>query len=85
MAKFAFRAKNWTQALSFASEILREDPFREDVHEVIMRSDRGQKKPAAAKEQYNKLQKLLKEELGVEPAPEQKNCADFTVNSTRGF
>jgi DNA-binding SARP family transcriptional activator len=72
MAKFAFRAKNWTQALSFASEILREDPFREDVHALIMRVYAAQNKRTAAKEQYNKLQKLLKEELGVEPAPETR-------------
>jgi ATP/maltotriose-dependent transcriptional regulator MalT/DNA-binding SARP family transcriptional activator len=72
MAKFAFREKSWTKALSFAAEILREDPFREDVHTLIMRVYAAQNKRTAAKEQYNKLQKLLKEELGVEPAPETR-------------
>jgi ATP/maltotriose-dependent transcriptional regulator MalT/DNA-binding SARP family transcriptional activator len=72
MAKFAFREKSWTKALGFASEILREDPFREDIHALIMRVYAAQNKRTAAKEQYNKLQKLLKEELGVEPAPETR-------------
>jgi DNA-binding SARP family transcriptional activator len=58
--------------LGFASEILREDPFREDIHALIMRVYAAQNKRTAAKEQYNKLQKLLKEELGVEPAPETR-------------
>ena len=72
MAKFAFREKSWTKALGFASDILREDPFREDIHSLIMRIYAAQNKRAAAKEQYYKLQKLLKEELGVEPAPETR-------------
>jgi serine protease AprX len=72
MAKFAFREKSWTKALGFASEILREDPFREDIHALIMRVYAAQNKRSAAKEQYHKLQKLLKEELGVEPAPETR-------------
>ncbi len=72
MAKFAFREKSWTKALSFASEILRQDPYREDVHTLIMRIYTAQNKRSAAKEQYNKLQKLLKEELGVQPAPETR-------------
>jgi ATP/maltotriose-dependent transcriptional regulator MalT/DNA-binding SARP family transcriptional activator len=72
MAKFAFREKSWTKALGFASEILREDPFREDIHALVMRVYAAQNKRSAAKEQYNKLQKLLKEELGVEPAPETR-------------
>ena len=72
MTKFAFKEKNWVQALHFASEILRDDPFREDIHVVIMRVYAAQGKRSAVKEQYDKLCKLLKSELGVEPASETK-------------
>ncbi len=72
MAKFAFREKSWAKALSFASEILRQDPYREDVHTLIMRVYAAQNKRSAAKKQYDKLQKLLKDELGVQPAPETR-------------
>ncbi len=68
MAKFAFKEKNLVQALNFATEVLREDPYREDMHALVMRVYAAQGKRAAVKEQYEKLQKLLKTELGVEPA-----------------
>ncbi len=72
MTKFAFKEKNWVQALHYSAEILRDDPYREDVHALIMRVYAAQGKRSAVKEQYDKLQKLLKSELGVEPAVETK-------------
>ncbi|MCY7348821.1 MAG: tetratricopeptide repeat protein [Pyrinomonadaceae bacterium] len=74
MTKFAFKEKNWVQALHYSSEILRDDPFREDIHALVMRVYAAQGKRAAVKEQYEKLQKLLKSELGVEPAIETKRA-----------
>jgi LuxR family transcriptional regulator, maltose regulon positive regulatory protein len=68
MAKFAFKEKNWAQALNYANEVLRDDPYREDMHALIMRVYAAQGKRSAIKEQYDKLHKLLKDELGVEPA-----------------
>lgn len=72
MTKFAFKEKNWVQALHYSSEILRDDPYREDIHALVMRVYAAQGKRSAVKEQYEKLQKLLKSELGVEPAVETK-------------
>ena len=72
MAKFTFKEKNWVETLNLTSEILRDDPFREDIHALIMRVYAAQGKRSAVKEQFEKLQKLLKTELGIEPAGETK-------------
>ncbi len=72
LAKISFSEKSWSKALQYANEILHEDPFREDVHRLVMKVLAAQGKPAAVKEQFENLQKLLKNELGVEPAPETK-------------
>ncbi|MBA2606385.1 MAG: hypothetical protein H0U96_05900 [Acidobacteria bacterium] len=72
MAKFTFKEKNWVETLNLTSEILRDDPFREDIHALIMRVYAAQGKRSAVKEQFEKLQKLLKTELGIEPASETK-------------
>jgi LuxR family transcriptional regulator, maltose regulon positive regulatory protein len=66
----AQKTEDWTRSLQLAQEILRNDPFREDVHCMIMRAHAGQGNRHAVKEQYEILRKLLKKELGVEPAAE---------------
>ena len=72
LAKLSFTEKSWSSALKFAGEILREDPFREDMHRLIMKTFAAQGKPAKIKEQFEDLQNLLKKELGVAPAPETR-------------
>jgi LuxR family maltose regulon positive regulatory protein len=72
LAKLSFSEKSWSNALKFASEILREDPYREDMHRLVMKVFHAQSKPAAVREQFETLQSLLKKELGVEPAPETR-------------
>ncbi|HEX8738213.1 MAG TPA: bacterial transcriptional activator domain-containing protein, partial [Pyrinomonadaceae bacterium] len=67
LAKAAFKEKNWSQSVKLAQEILQDDPFREDVHRLLMRVYAAQGKRAQVKEQFENLQKLLKSELGVEP------------------
>ena len=70
LAAVAQKTEDWTRSLHLAQQILRDDPFREDVHCMIMRALAGQGNRHAVKEQYGTLQKLLKKELGVEPAAE---------------
>jgi LuxR family transcriptional regulator, maltose regulon positive regulatory protein len=70
LARLSFSEKSWSNALKLAGEALREDPYREDIHRLVMKVLAAQSKPAAVKEQFENLQALLKEELGVEPAPE---------------
>ncbi|HEY0426647.1 MAG TPA: BTAD domain-containing putative transcriptional regulator [Pyrinomonadaceae bacterium] len=72
LAKLSFSEKSWSNALKFASEILQQDPYREDMHRLVMKVFSAQSKPAAVREQYETLQNLLKKELGVEPAPETR-------------
>jgi DNA-binding SARP family transcriptional activator len=70
LASSAQRGEDWARALQLAQHILREDPFREDVHCTVMRAHAAQGNRVAAREQYEALRKLLRKELGVEPAPE---------------
>jgi two-component SAPR family response regulator len=67
LAKAAFKEKNWSQSIKLAQEILQDDPFREDVHRLLMRVYAAQGKRSQVKEQFENLQKVLKSELGVEP------------------
>lgn len=72
LAKICFTEKNWSGALKFSGEILKEDPFREDVHRLIMKCFAAQGKTAKIKKQFEDLQTLLKKELGVAPSPETR-------------
>lgn len=72
LAKQAVAEKKWANALKFANEILREDPYREDIHRLIMKVLAAQGKPAAVKDQFDSLSSLLKKDLGIEPANETK-------------
>ncbi len=72
LAKLAFTDKSWSNALKFAGEVLKKDPFREDAHRLIMKVHAAQGKRSAVVEQFETLQKLLKKELGVAPAPETR-------------
>lgn len=72
LAKMSLTEKSWSSALKFAGEIVREDPFREDMHRLIMKCFAAQGKTAKIKEQFENLQTLLKNELGVSPSPETR-------------
>ncbi|MBO0861398.1 MAG: tetratricopeptide repeat protein [Chloracidobacterium sp.] len=70
LAMAAFGQKEWPRALQLASQILRDDPYREDIHCLVMRTHAAQGNRAAVKDQYETLRALLRKELGVEPASE---------------
>jgi len=70
LAAVAQKTEDWSRSLHLAQEILRDDPYREDVHIMMMRAHAGQGNRHAVREQYEQLRRLLKKELGVEPAPE---------------
>lgn len=72
LAKLAVAEKKWANALKFAGEILHDDPYREDMHRLIMKVLSIQGKPAAVKEQFENLAELLKKDLGIEPATETR-------------
>ena len=73
LAKLAFGEKSWSNALKFANEILQADPYREDIHRLVMKIYSAQGKSAAVKEQFETLREILKKELGVTPAPKTRH------------
>jgi LuxR family transcriptional regulator, maltose regulon positive regulatory protein len=70
LAGAALAQQEWPRALQIANQILRDDPYREDIHCLVMRAHAAQGNRAAAKEQYETLRALLRKELGIEPASE---------------
>ncbi len=57
-------------ALTTAQRLLGYDPLREDAHRLAMRTYCHLGRRSAALEQYRRCQKILQEELAVEPAAE---------------
>jgi LuxR family maltose regulon positive regulatory protein len=70
LAQTAQKSEDWARSHTLAQRILREDPFREDVHCHLMRAHAAQGNRVAVREQYETLRRLLRKELGVEPAAE---------------
>jgi LuxR family transcriptional regulator, maltose regulon positive regulatory protein len=68
LAAVAEKKQEWSRSLDLAQRILHEDPFREDIHCLLMRAQAALGNRVAVKEQFETLRKLLKKELGVEPA-----------------
>ena len=60
-------------AIDCARRILGCDPLREEVHRDLMRLHLNAGQPAAALRQYRLCEDLLRQELGVEPAPETRS------------
>jgi DNA-binding SARP family transcriptional activator len=72
LADIAERNKDWPRSLQLAQAILRDDPFREDIHCRVMRAHAALGNRVAVKEQFDALRGLLQKELGVEPAAESQ-------------
>jgi DNA-binding SARP family transcriptional activator len=68
LAGVAEKKEEWPRSMDLAQRILREDPFREDIHCLLMRGQAALGNRVAVKEQYETLRALLQKELGVEPA-----------------
>lgn len=68
LAAVAEKNQEFTRAMDLAQKILRDDPFREDIHCLVMRAQAALGNRVAVKEQYETLRELLRKELGVEPA-----------------
>jgi len=79
-AKLAFSDKRWTAALKYAQEALKHDPFREDMHRLVMKTLAAQAKPAAVKKHFDDLATLLNSELGIEPAAETRRLYKQLLN-----
>ena len=72
LAKLAVTEKRWARALKYANQLLKDDPFREDIHRLVMKILAAQSKPGSVKKHFEDLQILLKNDLGIEPAAETR-------------
>ena len=81
LANFAQKQNEWTQSLQLAQSILHEDPFREDIHCLIMRAHVSMGNRSAAREQFEALKRLLHKELGVEPGAETRKIYQQLLKS----
>jgi ATP/maltotriose-dependent transcriptional regulator MalT/DNA-binding SARP family transcriptional activator len=70
LVQAAQKAEEWPRSLRFALLLLRDDPFREDIHCCIMRAYAEQGNRVAINEQYETLCSLLRTALDVEPSAE---------------
>lgn len=66
----AQHAQEWSRSLHLAQQILRVDPFREDIHCLVMRAHAAQGNLVAVREHYEKLRTVLRNELSIEPSAE---------------
>jgi DNA-binding SARP family transcriptional activator len=72
LAGVAQNTGEWARSVQLAQQILHEDPFREDIHCLLMKAQVALGNRAAAREQFETLRRLLQKELGVEPGPETR-------------
>lgn len=72
LAGVAQKLEDWFKATQLAQLILRDDPFREDIHCLLMRALAAQGNKGGVREQYEGLKRLLANELGVEPSAETR-------------
>lgn len=81
LAAVAEKKNEWLSSMDLAQRILHEDPFREDIHCLVMRAQAALGNRVAVKEQYETLRGLLQQELGVEPAMQTQKVYRELVGS----
>lgn len=72
LAKLSVNEKRWNDALRYANETLVLDPYREDLHRLVMKVLAAQSKNSALKKHYESMRVLLKDELGIEPSTDTR-------------
>jgi ATP/maltotriose-dependent transcriptional regulator MalT/DNA-binding SARP family transcriptional activator len=75
LARLELGEKRLASARKYAEETLTVDPYREDIHRLILKIYAAQAKPASIKKHYESMQELLKKDLGVEPSAETRRLA----------
>jgi two-component SAPR family response regulator len=84
LLNFYHEHREYTKAIHWGQQILLVDPLREDVHRSLIHlyTENGQR--ALAIQQYQDCQKILKEELGIEPMPETQAAYDKILDISHG-
>jgi DNA-binding SARP family transcriptional activator len=65
------------RALGFLTRALRETPEREDIHREVMSLYIALGMPGDARLQYQRLEKMLQESLGISPSRETREIYDL--------
>ena len=71
-AEAALRTGRGREAVNVATAAVGDDRFDETAHRLLMRAYRGVGEPARALTTYGELAAALRDELGVEPAPQTR-------------
>jgi ATP/maltotriose-dependent transcriptional regulator MalT/DNA-binding SARP family transcriptional activator len=81
LARVAQNVGDWFKSIQLAHQILQDDPFREDIHCLLMRAHAALGNKSAVREQFETLKLLLQNELGVEPGAEaSKTFKELTTS-----
>jgi DNA-binding SARP family transcriptional activator len=75
LAKLSLAERRFTDGQRFAAEVLKLDPYREDMYRLTIKLLAAQGKKPAAKKHYEEMVKLFNSELGVSPSPETRKLA----------
>jgi LuxR family maltose regulon positive regulatory protein len=75
LAKLSFAERRFADAIKHASESLKLDPYREDMHRLTLKTYAVQDKIPAAKKHFASMSALLRDELGIEPSSETRRLA----------
>lgn len=75
LAKLSLAERRVADALKYAAESLKLDPYREDMHRLTLKALAAQKKLPAAKKHLSDLRDMLQQDLGVAPSPETLRLA----------
>ena len=70
LASRAFVSGDWMVSVHWSQDALRSDPYREDLHQLVMRSLHLAGRPRDAEAQYAECVRLLQDDLGIDPLPE---------------
>jgi len=65
---------DFSQAISCAQRLLRQDPLREDTYRGLMRLHARARNPAGVISAYQACTEVLRRDLGIEPSPETRQA-----------
>ena len=75
-------AREYPAAIRNAERLVREDPVREQSYQQLIRLHLASEDRTGAVRVYHKGMKVLREELGISPAPETRALLDAAIAST---
>ena len=75
LAKLSLAERRLAEALKYATESLKLDPYREDMHRLTLKVLAAQKKLPAAKKHFNEMRTVFRSELGIDASPETLRLA----------